>query len=124
MFAKAIVATLAAISVVTAAPSFEKRDQSQGIATFYAANGNGACGWGIHDDEYVVAVNSAQYDQSKCGQKIWVWNSKTERIAFPTIADECPSCNDGNIDLSGGLFGYLSNGDYDAGIFDVKWGFL
>lgn len=51
MFTKAIFATLAALSVVSAAPSFEKRDDSQGTATYYTASGVGACGSTISDSD-------------------------------------------------------------------------
>ncbi|TYJ58396.1 hypothetical protein B9479_000942 [Cryptococcus floricola] len=124
MFTKVIFAALAALSVVSAAPSSEKRDQSTGTATYYTANGDGACGWSITDDQELVAVNSDQYDASKCGQKIWVWNSATQRIAFPTVADECPTCSSGDLDMSGTLFAYLADGDMDQGVFDMKWGYF
>lgn len=51
MFTKAIFATLAALSLVSAAPSFEERDDSQGTATFYSASGLGACGSSISDSD-------------------------------------------------------------------------
>ncbi|WVQ84226.1 hypothetical protein IAT38_006377 [Cryptococcus sp. DSM 104549] len=120
---KTILATLAALSVVSAAPSVEKRDQNQGTATFFDA-GLGACGWTNSASDYIVAVNSAQYDSSKCGKKLWVWNPTTFKIAFPTVADECPSCDSGDLDMSNGLFGYLANDDYDQGVFQMHWGYL
>ncbi|AAW47097.1 hypothetical protein CNN00760 [Cryptococcus deneoformans JEC21] len=123
MFTKAIFATLAALSVVSAAPSFEKRDDSQGTATYYTASGVGACGSTISDSDYIVAMNAAQYDSSVCNKQIWTWNAATQRLAFATVVDLCPSCSSGDLDLSTSLFSYLSDGNLDQGVFDVKWGF-
>ncbi|KAK6907905.1 hypothetical protein L486_05827 [Kwoniella mangroviensis CBS 10435] len=118
-----VVAAIAALTFATAAPSLEKKDQNSGTATYYAA-GLGACGWTNSGSDYVVAVNSAQYDGSKCGSKLWVWNPATSTIAFPTVADECPSCNSGDLDMSEGLFGHLTNNNFDLGVFEMQWGYL
>ncbi|KAK8858922.1 hypothetical protein IAR55_003153 [Kwoniella newhampshirensis] len=118
----ALFATVAA-TFVAAAPSFEKRADSSGTATFFDA-GLGACGWTNSNSDYIVAVNSNQYDGSKCGNKIWLWNPSTQKMAFPTVADECPSCSHGDLDLSTGLFEFLSDGNMDEGVFQMKWGYM
>ncbi|WVR06669.1 hypothetical protein IAU60_003701 [Kwoniella sp. DSM 27419] len=123
MFTKTIVAALAAVSFATASPTLQKKDQNSGQATYYDA-GLGACGWTNSNDDFVVAVNSAQYQGGNCGKQIWVWNPSTSTIAFPTIADECPTCAYGDLDMSTGLFGHLSNGNYDEGVFQMNWGFM
>ncbi|KIR52992.1 hypothetical protein I315_04450 [Cryptococcus gattii Ru294] len=123
MFTKAIFATLAALSLVSAAPSFEKRDDSQGTATYYSASGLGACGSSISDSDYIVAMNSAQYDSSVCNKQIWAWNAATQKLAFATVVDECPSCSSGDLDMSTSLFNYLSDGNLNEGVFDVKWNY-
>lgn len=57
-----------------------------------------------------------------CGKMITVENVKTGATAQAMIADTCPTCeNSASIDLSTGLFGALTNNDYDLGIFDIKW---
>ena len=84
--------------------------------------GFGSCGWNSKDSEYVVAVNSAQFNGgSHCGKHIGIYNKKTGNMADATIVDECPTCERGSIDLSRSLFGYLNNGDMDAGTFPVIW---
>ncbi|WWD18814.1 hypothetical protein CI109_103269 [Kwoniella shandongensis] len=118
----ALFATLAA-TFVAAAPSFEKRADNAGTATYFDA-GLGACGWTNSNSDYIVAVNSAQYEGAKCGQKLWLWNPATQKMAFPTVADECPSCSSGDLDLSTGLFEFLADGNMDQGIFEMKWGYL
>ncbi|WVF69107.1 hypothetical protein IAT40_003881 [Kwoniella sp. CBS 6097] len=121
MFGKTIFATLAALAVVSAAPALEKKDNS-GTATYYDA-GLGACGWTNSNSDYVVAVNSAQFDQGNCGKQIWIYNGATGKTVSAQAADECPTCNYGDLDLSQGLFGALTNDNYDLGVFDMTWGF-
>lgn len=34
-----------------------------------------------------------------------------------------PGCSSGDLDLSTSLFSYLSDGNLDEGVFDIKWGY-
>lgn len=66
----------------------------------------------------IVAVNSAQYNQGNCGRQIWITaNGKTTTAK---IADECPTCSYGSLDLSRGLFNVFAS--ESTGVVDITWG--
>ncbi|CBQ73608.1 conserved hypothetical protein [Sporisorium reilianum SRZ2] len=117
-FTTLVVSALAAASAVVAAP-LEKRAGGQGQATYFLQNGNaGSCGWVSSDDSPVVAVNSAQMSGDLCGQTVWIQgNGKT---ISAVIADTCPTCDWGSLDLSVGAFQQLSG--LDAGVVNpISW---
>ncbi|WVQ84225.1 hypothetical protein IAT38_006376 [Cryptococcus sp. DSM 104549] len=130
MFAKLFTALLAA-SAVLAAPLdgqvLDKRITHTGRATFYTVDGStGACGWDNTDSDYVVALNRPQYKANSgtnCGQWVVITNTQNGRTANAYVADECPECKDGSLDMSPALFGDLNDGDYDAGVFPISWHF-
>jgi rare lipoprotein A (peptidoglycan hydrolase) len=110
-FSAIVIGTLA----VNAAPAPEKR-ANNGMATWYRQNGNaGSCGQFHSDDDHVVALRSG----SHCGDRVTIQhNGKTTHA---TVADTCPTCGDGQIDLSRGAFGALA--DYSQGEIDITWWF-
>lgn len=101
--------------------NFTKRDADNSRWSFYnTETGNaGSCGRFITNNEYVVAMNVADYKQSDCFKKITMtYNGKTTTA---TIGDQCPGCPPGGLDLSEGLFKFFESPD--AGIIYGKWSF-
>ncbi|KIP09285.1 hypothetical protein PHLGIDRAFT_18677 [Phlebiopsis gigantea 11061_1 CR5-6] len=86
----------------------------------YYETGEGACGAFNKDSDFIVALNSAQYDGgSHCFATITITaNGKTTQAQ---ITDECPGCPYGGLDLSPGLFSYFAS--EDAGIIYGSWDF-
>ncbi|WVQ65490.1 hypothetical protein V866_003260 [Kwoniella sp. B9012] len=127
MFAKVFTALVAA-SAVLAAPvesQLEKRITHDGQATYFEV-GLGACGWWNVNEDYIVALNSAQYQKnggSNCGQGITLTNSANGKKIVVTVADECPTCDDGSLDLSPSAFSALTDGNMDQGVFPISWHF-
>ncbi|KJA27177.1 hypothetical protein HYPSUDRAFT_106555, partial [Hypholoma sublateritium FD-334 SS-4] len=70
--------------------------------TFYAA-GLGACGKTNSASDFIVALNSAQYDGgAHCFETITITvNGETQSAQ---IVDECPGCPFAGLDFSAGLF--------------------
>ncbi|WRT67092.1 uncharacterized protein IL334_004058 [Kwoniella shivajii] len=102
--------------------TIEKRGQqyANSRATFYDV-GLGACGWYNSANDYIVAQNSAQYGGGypgpNCGRSITI--SYGGKQVTATIADECPTCPYGGLDMSRGLFTqFASEG---AGVFYMTW---
>ncbi|KAH8833550.1 RlpA-like double-psi beta-barrel-protein domain-containing protein-containing protein [Flagelloscypha sp. PMI_526] len=90
--------------------------------TFYDA-GLGACGKTNSRDDFIVALNSAQYGGGypgpQCFKKIkMTYKGKT---ATATIMDECPGCPFGGLDLTEGLFEFFDN--KDKGVLSGEWSF-
>lgn len=56
-----------------------------------------------------------------CNRKVKIEGPKGNTIVVK-VADACPECDKGHLDLSPGAFGKL--GDFDTGILKVKWHFL
>ncbi|EPQ25911.1 uncharacterized protein PFL1_06584 [Pseudozyma flocculosa PF-1] len=114
-FTTLAVTLFAAASAVVAAP-LERRDGGQ--ATYFYQGGNpGACGNYHSDDDRIVAVNSAQYNQGLCGKSIWI--NHNGNTVEAKVADECPTCAWGDLDLSVGAFKALAN--MDQGQVPISW---
>jgi expansin (peptidoglycan-binding protein) len=64
------------------------------------ANGMGSDGWS--------SVN--------CGQSMSITNTETGKTVEAYVADECPTCDYGSLDMSPSLFSALNNGNMDAGL--------
>ncbi|WVF72245.1 hypothetical protein IAT40_007057 [Kwoniella sp. CBS 6097] len=100
--------------------SLEKRATYNGRATYYAV-GLGACGWHNSPGDFIVAQNSAQYGGGypgpNCGRSITI--SYGGKQVSATIADECPTCDYGGLDMSEGLFTQFA--DTGAGVFYMSW---
>ncbi|PWN90135.1 hypothetical protein FA10DRAFT_266634 [Acaromyces ingoldii] len=130
--AKFIFSLAAFAAAATAAPvdsqpeaHLEKRSYS-GRATYYQA-GMGNCGWENTGADKIVALNTAQYgstsDQSEhCGKKVRIHHNGQTQTA--TVADSCPTCNYGSLDMSKSLFGALTNDNFDLGEFQMTWEFV
>jgi len=97
-----------------------KRQTYGGRATYYAV-GLGACGWSNSPGDYIVALNTAQYGGGypgpNCGRSITISANGVQVVA--QIADQCPSCGYGDLDLSEGLFKRFAS--TDAGVFQMSW---
>lgn len=125
-------AAAALIASVAAAPASQV--QSRGIfggkATWYAADkSEGNCGWWSTNADHIVALNAHQYGSTDkksehCGKLIRIVNEKNKKVIHAVVADSCPSCEEGSLDLSKGLFSELTDGDMDLGIFPISWSFL
>ncbi|GAA5837080.1 hypothetical protein JCM9279_005579 [Rhodotorula babjevae] len=93
-----------------------------GQATFYSQGGAaGSCGNYASDSDYVVAVNAAQMNSGWCGRKVTVTNKSNGKTITATVADTCPGCSYGSLDLSTGAFGAI--GSYDTGVLPIAWNF-
>ncbi|GAA5863203.1 hypothetical protein JCM8547_002864 [Rhodosporidiobolus lusitaniae] len=106
--------------------SSSSNDHSGGIATFYYQNGKqGACGSYSSDDDKVVALPSATYNNGQyCGKKVKITRVSDGGSIHAKVMDECPSCeNDNSLDLSLAAY-YGLGGTYDEGQFDITWAFV
>jgi hypothetical protein len=105
MFGK--LALLSLLGLALAAPvseteqGLEKRITHTGQATYFYV-GLGACGnWNV-DSDPIVALNSAQYQANNggnCGQWLAITNTQNGKTVNAYVADECPSCGDGSLDM-------------------------
>ncbi|KAF9227871.1 hypothetical protein BS17DRAFT_726484 [Gyrodon lividus] len=86
----------------------------------YFADGLGACGATNQPSDFIVALNSAQYNGGQyCFQMITITaNGKTTQAQ---VTDECPGCPYGGLDFSQGLFEFFS--DLSAGVLYGTWNF-
>jgi len=74
-----------------------------GQATFYSQGGAaGSCGNYASDSDYVVAVNAAQMNSGWCGRTVKVTNTANGATITAKVADTCPGCSYGSLDLSTG----------------------
>ncbi|KAN0100642.1 RlpA-like double-psi beta-barrel-containing domain containing protein [Tylopilus felleus] len=95
-----------------------KRAENAPLTNF--ADGPGACGITNGPNDFIVALNSAEYDGgAHCFEMITITvNGKT---AQAQITDECPGCGPGGLDLSNGLFLYFA--PLDEGELYGSWYF-
>lgn len=95
-------------------------EEFEGEATYYDANGTGACGFPASNDFMVAAINDEQYSKANCGRCI--------EVAGPTgkvvvrIVDKCPGCSFGDVDLSQTAFGKIAK--LSAGRIAITWRFV
>ncbi|NJD55268.1 MAG: hypothetical protein FIA94_02545 [Nitrospirae bacterium] len=91
----------------------------QGIATYYDADGSGACLFGPSPkDLMVAAMNADEYDNSTaCGAYVQVTGPKGAVIV--RIVDLCPECQAGHLDLSREAFGLIA--DMVQGRVPITW---
>jgi len=89
-----------------------------GEATYYAADGTGACGFKASpNDLLVAAMNKSQYAKSWCGQCVLVTGPKdTVKVR---IVDLCPGCAHGDLDLSQQAFTAIAS--LSAGRVKITW---
>ncbi|GAA5899440.1 RlpA-like double-psi beta-barrel domain-containing protein [Sporobolomyces salmoneus] len=94
-----------------------------GRATFYSQGGNaGSCGQVNGDYSMIVALNAPQRSEnSHCGQWVTIKNTQNGKTVSAKVADTCPGCSYGSLDLSMGAFAAI--GDYDQGVLPITWSF-
>ncbi|GAA5952019.1 hypothetical protein JCM8115_005306 [Rhodotorula mucilaginosa] len=94
-----------------------------GRATFYTQGGvAGSCGSVAIDGDYVVALSYSQVDGgAHCGRTVSITNTDNGRSITARVADTCPGCGYGSLDLSTGAFGAI--GSYDQGVLPISWSF-
>lgn len=86
----------------------------------------------MQDSDYIVAPGNDwmhnQYKAAQCGSKVHIKNTKTGspgygKVVVATVADTCPECDKTHLDMSTGLFGALTNNDFNEGTFSIDWYF-
>ncbi|BGP37885.1 hypothetical protein JCM10450v2_001821 [Rhodotorula kratochvilovae] len=91
-----------------------------GRATYYFQGGAaGSCGNYASDSDYIVAVNAAQMNSGLCGKTVKITNTANGKTITARVADTCPGCGYGSLDLSEGAFGAL--GSYSSGVLPIAW---
>lgn len=84
----------------------------------------GACGWTNSASDFIVAMNAPEWaGGAHCGQQVTITNNQNGNSQVATVADLCPGCSYGSLDMSHGLFGALSNNNFDEGVFPISWSF-
>jgi len=102
---------------------------TDGFATFFYQNGvAGACGNVNPDSALIAAIDQDRYGtaggaSSLCGKQIHITNSQNGKSVVVTVADDCPTCNNGDsIDLSTGAFDMIA--DEATGMVPISWYFM
>jgi len=98
----------------------------EGRATWFYV-GLGACGYTDTDNDWIVALNEAQYDTPHgvyCNRFLVVENEQNGATAVAKVRDMCPGCSYGSLDMSPDLFKAISTGGLDEGTFPIKWSWL
>lgn len=114
-------AAAAATTTATSSSSASSGQNSGQGTFFYQNNVAGACGAVNSDSAYIVALDSAIYDNGAyCGKSLTIWGNGKSVTA--TVADECPTCASAySIDLSVAAFTALAS--EDVGVVEVTWSF-
>lgn len=94
-----------------------------GQATFFYQEGQpGSCGTVHADSAVIVAMNVDQAgNNAHCGQYVHITNTANGKSITALVADECPGCGWGSLDLSTGAFTQL--GSEDTGVLPITWYF-
>ncbi|GAA6058515.1 hypothetical protein JCM10212_006954 [Sporobolomyces blumeae] len=94
-----------------------------GQATFYTQGGvAGSCGQVNGDYSMIVAMNAPMVDGgSHCGQWVNIKNTANGKTVTAKVADTCPGCAYGSLDLSLGAFDAI--GSRDTGVLPITWSF-
>ena len=95
-------------------------EEFEGEATYYDANGTGACGFPASNDFMVAAINDEQYSKANCGRCVEVTGPNGKVVV--RIVDKCPGCSSGDLDLSQTAFGKIAK--LSAGRIAIKWHFV
>jgi len=91
-----------------------------GEATYYNAEGKGACGIDTPSDYLVAAINDEQYSKANCGRCVEVTGPKGTVVV--KVIDKCPGCDAGDLDLSETAFTKIAN--KSAGRVKIGWRFV
>jgi expansin len=94
--------------------------EESGEATYYDAEGLGACGIEFPSDYLVAAINDEQYSKANCGRCVSVTGPKGTVVV--RILDKCPGCDSGDLDLSETAFSKIA--DKSAGRVKITWHFV
>ncbi|KAK4052103.1 hypothetical protein OIV83_002397 [Microbotryomycetes sp. JL201] len=94
-----------------------------GKATFYYQYGvAGSCGTANPDSAYIVAMNAPMANGgSHCGQTVHITNTANGKSVDATVADLCPGCSWGDLDLSVAAFDAI--GAQESGVLPITWSF-
>jgi len=95
--------------------TLQKRFSGQGT---YFLDGLGACGEWSKPSDFIVALNTCQYDGGAYCHKQLVIHAQG-RSTTATVMDECPTCGCGSLDFSQGLFEFFA--DLGVGVLDISW---
>ncbi|CAD7059760.1 unnamed protein product [Tilletia caries] len=77
-----------------------------GSATWYGQQSRGACGHA--------------FKMSMCGRTVAV--TSRGKTIYAQVADECPGCPRGSLDISRGMFGRWAS--LDVGVLPISWHFV
>lgn len=99
-------------------PSCAAVDEQSGEATYYDADGSGACSFDASADRMVAAINGTDYAGSAmCGACAEVEGPAGSAIV--RIVDSCPGCEPGDLDLSREAFEQIAA--LSAGRVPITW---
>ncbi|KAI8076517.1 RlpA-like double-psi beta-barrel-protein domain-containing protein-containing protein [Gilbertella persicaria] len=105
---------------IQAAPVLEARSSMSGDATYYTV-GLGSCGDTNSDSEMVAALSGSLMGSSSdgkyCGKSITIKGGSGSVTV--KVVDTCPSCGEGDVDLSPAAFKEL--GSLSKGVIPIKW---
>jgi len=90
-----------------------------GRATFYDADGSGACGYDPSPNDLdVAAIDAPEWNGSApCGECVSITGPNGDVTV--RIVDECPGCEQGHLDLSQEAFAKIA--DPSAGNVPIAW---
>jgi len=75
------------------------------------------------DADMIVALPEADWDDgAHCGKTISITHSTNGKTHSATVADMCPGCGSGSLDMSPALFTAL-NGGLTSGTFPESWSY-
>ncbi|GAA6054980.1 hypothetical protein JCM3770_000476 [Rhodotorula araucariae] len=116
--------TTSAAPVQTSSPASSGGASFSGRGTYYLQYGvPGSCGTVHSDSDYIVALSYTQVDSgAHCGKKVLLTNADNGKSVEATVADTCPGCEYGAIDLSEGAF--LQLGTLAQGVLNLEWHFV
>ncbi|GAN09254.1 riboflavin aldehydeforming enzyme [Mucor ambiguus] len=99
-----------------------------GKGTFFSPN-RGSCGWKNTKNDLIVAVNAPDMANKKhksdenpnCGRMVEIANESGDKV-MAQVADTCPECSKGDLDLSPAAFIKLA--PFKQGIVKIRWRYL
>ncbi|BGP17142.1 hypothetical protein JCM10213_005234 [Rhodosporidiobolus nylandii] len=86
---------------------------------FYQEGAAGSCGIYNSDSTPIVAVNEPQMNSSLCGRRVRIINERNGKVVVAIVADTCPGCSYGSLDLSTGAFDQIAS--RDDGRVPIQW---
>lgn len=95
--------------------------EGEAYTYIFASGQKGNCAYANHDDTAYAALNPYQYENSgTCGACIKVFGP--EGAALLKVVDQCPECDDGDIDMNPDAFTRITGAE--SGIFDIRWRYV